>query len=79
MDNPKNDKYYLDKIRQNLQFIVKHMRDVDIHELSENEVLLDSMLFRMIQVSENAKNYRMNIKKKLRLFLGGLCTGLEIE
>ncbi len=31
------------------------MRNVDIEELNANEVLLDSMLFRMIQISENAK------------------------
>ena len=31
------------------------MQDVDMEELNANEVLLDSMLFRMIQLSENAK------------------------
>ena len=34
---------------------VAHMRGVDAEELDTNEVLLDSMLFRMIQLSENAK------------------------
>lgn len=55
MDNTKNDQYYVQKIRKDLSFIVEHMRDVDQEELSKNEVLLDSMLFRMIQISENAK------------------------
>ena len=77
MDNPKNDKYYLDKIRQNLQFIVKHMRDVDIHELSENEVLLDSMLFRMIQVSENAKKLSDEYKEKTPSIPWGAMYGLR--
>ncbi len=36
-------------------FIVAHMKDVDLQELNRNEVLLDSMMFRMIQISENAK------------------------
>ena len=45
----------MQKIRHDLEFIVVHMRDVDIEELHKNEVLLDSMLFRMIQISENAK------------------------
>lgn len=31
------------------------MNGVDIEELDKNEVLLDSMLFRMIQISENAR------------------------
>lgn len=64
MDNMKNDHYYLQKIRQDLEFIVLHMHDVDIEELNVNEVLLDSMLFRMIQLSENAKKLTDDYKKK---------------
>mgnify|MGYP003367287091 FL=1 len=48
MDNVKNDRYYIQKIQNDLQFIVQHMKDVDIEELNANEILLDSMLFRMI-------------------------------
>ena len=63
MDNIKNNSYFIQKIRKDLEFIVTHMRDVDLEELNTNEILLDSMLFRMIQVSENAKrltdDYRM--------------------
>lgn len=55
MDNVKTDNYYIQKIRKDLSFIVDHMRNVDIEELNADEVLLDSMLFRMIQLSENAK------------------------
>ncbi len=55
MDNIKNDHYYIQKLQQDLAFIVMHMRNVDIEELGKNEILQDSMLFRMIQISENAK------------------------
>ena len=55
MDNVKTDNYYIQKIRRDLEFIVIHMRNVGIEELNANEILLDSMLFRMIQLSENAK------------------------
>ena len=55
MDNIKDDNYYIQKLRKDLEFIVVHMQDVDMEELNANEVLLDSMLFRMIQLSENAK------------------------
>lgn len=56
MDNLKNNDYYIQKIKQDLEFIVVHMQDVDLEELNANEILLDSMLFRMIQISENVKN-----------------------
>ena len=63
MDNIKNDHYYLDKIKTDLAFIVAHMKDVDLQGLNENEVLLDSMLFRMIQISENAKKLTTEYKE----------------
>lgn len=55
MDNIKNDHYHCEKIKTDLAFIVKHTRDIDMEELGKNEVLLDSMLFRLIQISENAR------------------------
>lgn len=62
MDNIKNDHYYEQKLKEDLAFIVNHMKNVDKEELSNNEVLLDSMMFRLIQISENAK--RMSDKYK---------------
>ena len=63
MDNTKNDHYYLEKIKTDIGFIVAHMKDVDLQELNENEVLLDSMMFRMIQISENAKKLTAEYKE----------------
>ena len=55
MNNPKNDAYYIQKILTDLFFIRKHMEGVSLAALEQNEILLDSMLFRLIQVQENAK------------------------
>ena len=55
MNNLKNDEYYIGKILTDLHFIVEHMEGVTIRTLEENEVLLDSMSFRLIQIQENAK------------------------
>lgn len=64
MNNSKNDQYYIEKIRTDLKFITIHMKDVDLNELRRNEILLDSMLFRMIQISENAKLLSEEYKKE---------------
>lgn len=64
MDNIKNDDYYLKKLKTDLEFIVKHMRNIEIEELNIDEILLDSMLFRMIQISENAKRLSDVFKEK---------------
>ena len=62
MDNIKDDSYFVTKIKEDLAFILKHMEDVDSEGLRQNEVLLDSMLFRLIQISENAKKISQKFK-----------------
>lgn len=55
MDNTKNNAYYSRKIKDDLAFIMKHMSGVDEEELGNSELLLDSMMFRLIQISENSR------------------------
>lgn len=55
MDNAKDDLYYIRKIQEGLIFIMRYMKDTDEEELAQNELLQDSMMFRLIQISENAK------------------------
>ncbi len=62
MDNIKNDPYYAEKIRTDLVFIVKQMREISLEDLAVHEILQDSMLFRLIQISENAKRLSENYK-----------------
>lgn len=64
MDKLKDDMYFINKIKDDLIFIVNHTKDIEIKELSKNEVLLDSMLFRLIQISENSKKLSDDYKKK---------------
>lgn len=64
MNNLKNDEYYIGKILTDLHFIVEHMEGVTIQTLGENEVLLDSMSFRLIQIQENAKKLTNAYKEK---------------
>ena len=54
MDNVKNDVYYIRKIVTDLQFILDHTNGITKDEFKSNEVLLDSVMFRLIQVSENS-------------------------
>ena len=54
MDNVKDDAYFIGRISDDLAFIIRHMNGVDQDAFAGNEILQDSMLFRLIQVSENA-------------------------
>ncbi len=77
MDKEKNDSYYIQKIVQDLEFIVAHMRDTDIEELNANELLLDSMMFRMIQLSENARKLSDEYKQEHYLISWNALYGLR--
>ena len=52
----KNNEYYLNKIEENVDFIIAQMDGVSKEQLEENPVLQDSMMLRLLQISENAKN-----------------------
>ncbi|MBQ8177617.1 MAG: DUF86 domain-containing protein [Clostridia bacterium] len=64
MDNVKNDAYYVKKILQDANFIVEHTKNVNQKDLEENEILLDSMMFRMVQIAENASRLTSAFKSK---------------
>lgn len=54
MDNVKNDGYYIARIEKNIEFIIRNTKDIDEEEFNGNEMLQDAMMFRLIQISENA-------------------------
>ncbi len=63
MDNLKDDRYYSQKILGDLTFIIHHMQGITYEDLLENALLLDSMLFRLIQISENTDRLTETFKQ----------------
>lgn len=63
MDNVKYDAYYIEKIKTDLLFIDRNMMGVTKPEFEENEILQDSMMFRLIQISENARKLSEDYRK----------------
>ena len=53
MDTIKNDTYYIEKIMKDMQILIDRTVWMTVEELTECEVLYDSLLFRLIQISEN--------------------------
>ena len=54
MDNKKGNQYYLEKLLKDLAFLYKHTVNLSQEEFEENEILIDSVMFRLIQISENS-------------------------
>ena len=77
MDNIKNDAYYIQKIKKDFEFVVVHMKNTDLQELNDNEVLLDSVFFRMIQISENAKKLSEEYKLSHRYVPWNALSGMR--
>lgn len=53
MDNVKDDLYYIHKIIGDLEIIIANTKGVTQSGLETNTILCDSVLFRIIQISEN--------------------------
>ena len=55
MDRQKDDTYYAKRILSDLEYITLHMQNIADSEFAVNEILQDAMMFRLIQISENAE------------------------
>lgn len=62
MDNIKNDDYYIKKLLKDINFIIEKTNGITLEELEINEVLCDSVLFRLIQISENSSKLTIAFK-----------------
>ena len=62
MDNKKDDKYYLRKIVLDLQFLIEHTKGKIYDEIEADPVLIDSIMFRLVQVAENSDKLTTTFK-----------------
>lgn len=53
MDNTKDDRYYVEKIKADLEFVIAHTEGKTKEEIESNDLLIDSIMFRIIQIAEN--------------------------
>ena len=62
MDNIKDDTYYLNKILTDIIFMMEHTNDKTMDEIEIDALLLDSIMFRFIQISENSDKLSLEFK-----------------
>ena len=66
MDNIKDDKYYLRKIISDLAFVVEQTKGKSQIEIESNVLLVDSIMFRIIQIAENNSKLSDDFKKSFK-------------
>lgn len=64
MDNIKGDKYFLKKIIENIDFILEKTDGMSLEQIKNNDVLIDSIMFRFIQIAEEAQELSSSFKDK---------------
>lgn len=62
MDNVKNDLYHVEKIHADILFLIKHTKGITREKFESDEILLDSIMFRFIQISESIKKLSDHFK-----------------
>ena len=55
MSNQKNDSFFIKKMIDDIDYIASILKDVEIEEFSSNQMMSDSTVFRLIQISENIR------------------------
>ena len=77
MDKIKDDHYYATKIRDDFQFIIDQTKALTKQEIVQNEILLDSIMFRLIQVSENSLKLSAKFKTDFKVIPWSALKGLR--
>ena len=60
----KTDNYFLTKIVTDLEFLMAHTEGLDKTQMQKDEVLLDCIMFRLVQISENSDRLTENFKAR---------------
>ena len=64
MDNLKNDKYYIDLAKKDIEKIIQYTKDISYEEFINDEQLIDAVMFRLVQMVENIKKITNNFKEE---------------
>ena len=64
MDNIKNDKYYIDKVKENIDVIISYTANKSYDEFISDNFLIDATMFRLIQMIENLNQISDEFKQE---------------
>jgi len=62
MKRQKDDSYFISKIIDDIDYILSILDGVDLDAFSNNQMMSDSTVFRLIQISENSRGISEDLK-----------------
>lgn len=64
MDNIKDDDYYIKKVIENIDIIISYSSGLSFDEFIKDELIIDAIMFRLIQMVENTNRISKEYKEK---------------
>lgn len=64
MDNIKDDKYYINKVKENIDVIIEYTSNKTYEEFISDGFLIDATMFRLVQTIENLNQISEEYKNK---------------
>lgn len=64
MSNKKDNNYYINKIIENIDAIIRYTKNKSEDELLCDNILLDAIMFRLVQLAENINNLSYEFRNK---------------
>lgn len=77
MDNKKDDGYYIKKVIENIDAIKRYTNDLTYEEFVTDEMLIDAVLFRLVQMVENINHISDGFKNKHNKISWGQISGFR--
>ena len=64
MDNQKNDRYYIEKVIENINAVIKYTKELSYIDFVSNPIIIDATMFRLVQMVENIMHISKEYKEK---------------
>lgn len=64
MDNVKSDRYYVERILNNVKYLLNLSQKYTREEMLASETIMDSICFRFVQIAENASKLTVDFKNE---------------
>lgn len=64
MDNTKGDEYYIKKVIANINMIISYSSGLSYDEFIKDELIIDAIMFRLIQMVENTNRISKEYKER---------------
>ncbi|MCF0117240.1 MAG: DUF86 domain-containing protein [Bacilli bacterium] len=77
MDNIKDDAYYVSKTIDEILIIKEYVKDLSIDDLNNNNLLMDAIMFRLIQMAEHMSHLSLQFRNTHSCIQWGLISGFR--